>query len=96
MLCQKCSAISICQTACPELELHLQEIEGIQKEIPISNPRHGKIPWSSSVYLTKKEKIIITLLGMGLSRKDVCQSINITRENLRFRLSILKKKQVEI
>ena len=96
MLCQECPSRSICQSECPELALHLKEIEGSQREMPISNPRHGKVPWASSVYLTKKEKVIITLLGMGLPRKSVCESLNITRDNLRFRLSILKKKHVGI
>ena len=95
MLCQKCSAISICQTACPELELHLQEIEGIQKEIPISNPRHGKIPWSSSVYLTKKECQILRLKSKGLDNKTISEVAEITIESLYVYLTRMRKKHIE-
>jgi DNA-binding NarL/FixJ family response regulator len=93
--CLDCPSRSICQSPCPELELHLKEIECNAQELPIGLPRHGKVPWSSSIYLTKTEKEILTLLGKGLSRKEVCETINMTRETLRVHLVNLKKKHKE-
>lgn len=95
MLCQECPSRSVCQSACPELELHLKEIEGSQKEMPISNPRHGKVPWSSSVYLTKKERQILRLKSKGLDNKTVCEVAEITIESLYVYLTRLRKKHIE-
>ena len=92
MLCQGCPSRSVCQSSCPELVLHLKETEGSQKELPVSNPRYGKIPWSSSIPLTPREKEIVPLLGKGLTRRDVCQLLDITRGNLKKIIQRMKKK----
>jgi DNA-binding CsgD family transcriptional regulator len=92
MLCQECPSRSVCQSACPELELHLKEIEGSQRELPISNPRHGKVPWPSSIDLTPRENEILTLLALKLSNDEICKRLNITKGNLKFYRFQLKKK----
>jgi DNA-binding NarL/FixJ family response regulator len=97
MLCQECESRNICQSPCPELELHLKEIEVPQRELTIGQPHYSrKFEWTSNVHLTKTEKEIVTLLGRGLSRDDVCKVLNITRGNLRIVLSRLKKKSAEL
>lgn len=95
MLCQECPSRSICQSECPELTLHLKEIEVPQREKTIGLPRHGRIPWGSTVSLTKTEREIVTLLAKGLSRGEICKSLDITRNSFRRHLSTAKKKHEE-
>ena len=95
MLCQECQSRSICQSECPELTLHFKEIEGIQKELPIGNPRYGKFPWSSSIYLTKTERQILRLKSKGLDNQTICEVAEITINSLYAHLSNLKKKYIE-
>jgi len=96
-LCNTCPSRTACQTICPELELHLKEITKPQREKVIARPYYGRTPpWSSSIQMTRKEKEIVTLLGRGIPRADVCQILNIKRETLRNKLSVLKRKIVTV
>lgn len=95
MLCQECTKRHLCQSECPELSLHLKEIEKPQREITfgfLGNPR--KIPWASSnpVNLTKREQEILMLLGQGLSRRDVSEMLDITLNSVRVHLFNVKGK----
>ena len=45
-----------------------------------------------NIYLTPREKEILTLLGRGLTRADVCQVLDITRNTLRWHIFTLNKK----
>ncbi|MFA5706750.1 MAG: LuxR C-terminal-related transcriptional regulator [Candidatus Neomarinimicrobiota bacterium] len=91
--CKSCPAKPTCESICPELELHLKESEAPQRELTIGLPRHGRVEWSSpSVKLTKTEREILTLIGKGLSRDDVCQTLNISRQTLRVHVANMKKK----
>lgn len=84
MLCQECLQRDICQSACPELELHLNEIDKPQREKPIGLPFNTpKIRWGSGFDLTKRQREIVTLLGKGMTRKEICQMLEITSANLR-------------
>jgi DNA-binding NarL/FixJ family response regulator len=63
------------------------------REITIGIPTAGRWPQHKKrVKLTPKEKNIVTLLGKGLSRQDVCQLLKITRVTLRNHLCRIKKK----
>ena len=55
-----------------------------QKEIPLAKLRSKDLPVQiSNTHLTKREKQILTLLGQGLSRSEVCELLDITRLQLR-------------
>ncbi len=93
MLCQDCPKKVSCSNSCPELESHLKQIEVRQREKLIGLPRYGKLPeLISNIPLTKRERQILTLLGQGLSRKDICQLLEINRHLLRMHILNLKKK----
>ena len=78
---------------CPEAELYASQDYVSRKEIPIPNPRFSRFfEFSTDTPITKKEKQILTLFGTGLSRKDICKLLGITRQNLRVRLFLLKRK----
>lgn len=47
---------------------------------------------AEQTYLTPREKEIVTLLGRGLSRWDVCELLEITRETLRKHIQRIKEK----
>jgi len=92
--CRTCPARKECNSICPELELHLKQYEVPQRELTVGFPRNpARIEYASGVYLTKREKEIVTLLGKGLTRQDVCQLLEITPHALRERLSKINKKR---
>ena len=93
MLCQECPSRAVCQSPCPELNLYLKEVEKPQREKTIGQPHYSRrFEWPSGVDLTRTEKEIVTLLGRGLSRPQVCEALNITRETLRKHIQRMKKK----
>jgi len=97
MLCRECPSRSICQSACPELELYLQQVDPPQREKTIGAPVYGrKIQWPSGVVFTRKQREIVTLLVSGLSRHEVCETINITSVNLRKAISRIRAKHTEM
>lgn len=96
MLCEDCPKKSLCKSPCKELELHLKQIEIPQRELTIGNPVYGgTITPRTPIHFTPREKEIVTLLGKGLLREEVCQALNITPNNLRQRLFKLKEKYRE-
>lgn len=93
--CKTCLKKQSCKKICKELEEYLKkDIDVYQQEALRGDfPEDVSFPdWLSNIYLTKKEKQILTLLGRGLSRSDICQVLNITRLTLRVHLINLKKK----
>ena len=48
--------------------------------------------YASDIYLTPREKQIVTLLDYGLSRREVCKALKITRETLRINIHRMKLK----
>ena len=64
-----------------------------QKEKLIGKVQYGDfLKTISNVYLTKREKEIVTLFGKGLDRTDLCQVLNISRNALRINIYRLRKK----
>lgn len=94
--CQNCppEQKQACKAICPEVEEHLKkEVEVPQRELTIGLPVPK--PWPdliSNTYLTDREREIVTLLGKGISRHDICQLLNIKRVDLRMHLTRIKKK----
>ena len=93
MLCDTCSNRDLCTSLCPEAELYVKQDYHPQREKPIGLPKPSRWPTQvSNIYLTPSEVEILTLLGQGLSRADVCQVLKITRVTLRVHLSNIKSK----
>jgi DNA-binding CsgD family transcriptional regulator len=93
MLCQDCPDRNSCLKLCSRAEIYVsQDYVGL-RELPIGLPMYGEMPEPiSNIPLTKMEKKILTLLGQGLTRADVCEVMNITRGCLRWHLDRLRKK----
>jgi len=82
--CNTCPSRSFCQSICPELEMHLKELEVPQRELLIHTPRYGKFPTPRKrIKLTKKERQIVTFLAEGKNYAEISQAINITKDNVR-------------
>ena len=97
MLCETCDKRDqSCAELCPEAETYVSHDNVKQKEKVIGLPRFGKLPeLKSNTHLTPREKEIVTLLGRGLRRSDVCQLLNITPDTLRKHLSRTRKKYLK-
>jgi DNA-binding NarL/FixJ family response regulator len=93
MLCQDCPKKDLCVSLCPEAELIANQDEVKQHDSLLGLLPPKPFPkLKEKTYLTKREREIVTLLGMGLSREDVCKVLEITRVNLRNHLCRIKKK----
>ncbi len=93
MLCDTCPHKNHCSSLCPEAELYVKQDEAPQREKTIGLPKYGKLPsYPSNIYLTKREKQIVTLLGQGLTNADVCQLLKMKRGTLRMALKRMKAK----
>lgn len=93
MLCKKCPNKKTCLSLCQEAEEYANQDEVIRREALVGLPKLIEFPdLVSNTPLTKREREILTLLGRGLSRRDVCNVLNITRENLRDIIRRLRKK----
>jgi len=92
-LCQECPHSQFCSSLCPEAEASLKEIEIPQCEKTIGLPRYGKFPIiPSDIPMTKREKEIVTLMGKGLSRRQIAELLGIKRESLRASIYRMNKK----
>jgi DNA-binding NarL/FixJ family response regulator len=93
MLCQDCLKRNSCPKLCQDVEIHVnQDYVGL-RELPIGLPMYGEFPESiSNISMTKMEKKIVSLVGQGLSRKEVCELLKISRLALRAHLIRLRKK----
>lgn len=88
-----CPTRNSCQTLCGEAEAWANQDYVGQRELTIGLPRTGEMPeLPANVYLTETECAIVTLLGRGLNRRDVCQVMDMSRETLRKHLERLRKK----
>ena len=99
MLCSECNHRDLCTSLCPEAELEVSKVEVPEREINIGIwPKTAKpIPeLKENTHLTPREKEIVTLLGKGLNRADVCQLLGISRATLRKHIERVKKKYLGI
>lgn len=90
-LCTDCPKRPHCNTLCPEAELYAsQDWEDLQ-EITVGLPEYSKEDIAekelqrklNKFYQLPRKKQVLTLLERGLPRKEVCQILGITKENLR-------------
>ena len=96
MLCQDCSKKPTCTELCPEAEAYVSQDHVGRHELPVGLPRLGALlDLIPNTYLSKKEREILTLLGRGLNRADICQLLDMSRHTLRQHISILRKRAKE-
>lgn len=79
---------------CDEAEAFANQDYVQQREVTIGLVSYNDIELLQidNTFLTQTEKYIVTLLGKGLSRKDVCQVLEISRLALRAHIARIRKK----
>lgn len=95
MFCQDCQDRNSCLKLCPEVEVHVNQDNVYQRELTLPNISYNNLSYCeqiSNVRLSKREKQILTLLGMGLDRRDISKLLKISRDNLRDIIRRIKKK----
>ena len=92
MLCDDCPDRETCTKLCEAAETYVDQDQVPQRELTLPTVRYGAWPDISSVYLTPREREILTLLGRGLTRADVCQVLEITSNLLRWYVHKLRQK----
>jgi hypothetical protein len=91
--CKECAKRSLCAELCPEAEAYVNQDFVKQKELTIGLPTYKNLP-TDLHYKTKRKLLnnfdklsrkeqVVTLLNSGMSRKEIAQTLEITRENVR-------------
>jgi len=93
MRCDECSKREVCMVLCDEAEEYVNQDEVSQRELIIGLPYIRPLKIGPNIYLTPKQKEIVTLLGKGLNRTEVCQMLGITRLALRLHIHRMKEKR---
>ena len=97
MLCQECPKKSECVELCVEAELYVAQDHVGRDELPTEDV-DCIIDWPEpikNIHLTPREMEIVTLLGRGLSRGDICELLDITRNHLRTHINRMYKKSIK-
>jgi len=89
-----CPTRDNCTALCDEAEAWANQdyVGQREKTIGITQAKENSVEMWSNVFLTKTEREIVTLLGRGLNRRDVCQILNMTRDCLRNHIKRMRKK----
>jgi ATP/maltotriose-dependent transcriptional regulator MalT len=93
-MCGDCDKRSTCTKLCPEAERYASQDEVALMEEPkgFFDEQVTTIEYISNIDLTERERDVLTLLGRGLSRRDVCQLLDISRGSLRWHIHNLRLK----
>lgn len=101
-ICTNCPYRDRCKKPCIRIKDYIEQDyvgskEYIDSEGDISEVYTNTVEreWpdlKENTHLTKKEKEILSFLGRGLNRSDVCQLLNITKKTLRNHVYNLRKK----
>lgn len=102
--CGQCSKRECCTTLCAAAETYANQDYVPQREWPtdptILESTVVDYNWyanqCSNVNLTKKERQIVRLFGLGLNRRDICETLEITHNALDVAIHRLKKKLKEM
>lgn len=91
--CFRCPKRDKCTTLCSEAEAIVDQDHVQQREMLLGDTKYSiGIKLLSNIYLTQRERAVVTLLGQGLDRRDVCELLEITRHNLRNILLRIRQK----
>jgi len=97
--CTTCIKRTYCTSLCPEAEMYAGQDWVYLQELPIGDASYTNediVEKLQSTITSKfrqwpRKKQVLTLLEKEVSRKVICQVLNITRENLRYIINKLNK-----
>jgi len=94
--CSSCTDRWFCKELCDSAKLYSNQDYVYRTEIPTELlPPMQLLHVDCPTRLTPKERKILTLLGSGLSRKEICQAIDIKGNTLRWHIFNIKKKYIK-
>ncbi len=101
MFCDKCEKKESCTKLCSEAEQYAnQDYVGVKRSVmttpDIHFAEHGDLStWMDdniNIHMSKREKQVVTLISMRLTRKEICQVLDISNSALKMCISRLRKK----
>jgi len=97
LTCETCENRWCCFKLCDEVEAivnqdHVPQKSGSVEIIDSFFIEEIEVPFNSGIELTEREKEILTLLCRNLTRKDIAQYLNISRNAIRWHIFNLRKK----
>lgn len=99
--CRRCKDREICQVPCEALKRSLnKKFPPNKKELYIGIPTYIKNPWPESIPKKKysrqevvnRDRILLTLDGLGFPRDAIAQTLGITKKNIRHRICMARKR----
>ena len=91
--CSNCPSRWFCKELCDSAKLYVGQDYVYRTELPIELLPPMQLPHvGCPTHLTPKERKILTLLGSGLSRKEICQELDIKGNTLRWHIFNIKEK----
>lgn len=93
-LCQECPNQSLCSSLCQEAEIYAKQDDVSQHLKTIGLVMFGKSVWTDleeseknlaldNFFSSPRKVQVETLLKAGFTRKEICQTLEITRKRLR-------------
>lgn len=99
--CRRCRDREICKAPCDALKRSLnKKFPKNGKELNIGVPTYSKNPWPDPLPRKKyshkevidRDKIILTLDGLGFPRNSIAQAIGSSKKNMRYRIYAARKR----
>jgi DNA-binding CsgD family transcriptional regulator len=100
MLCQDCPTRNSCLKLCREAEDYVGQDYVPLRELRIGLPMYGgnmsDYEAGTGWYLSDREKRLVRLMGIGLSRKEITEMLGMSRESLRQAIFRIRHKVVDV
>ena len=92
-LCSRCKSRGFCSSLCPEAEIYVRQDQVTQKEVTIGIPKYGKVQEIFGTQnLSLRERQVLTFCVMGFNRKEIAETLNISRHSVRNHIYNMKPK----
>ena len=94
--CSNCPSRWFCKVLCDPAKWYVGQ-DHIGGDLPVEFLTPRPLPHiDNPTYLTKTESEIFTLLGRGLTRKEVCKNLKMQGFTLRKHISNVRKKYLNV
>lgn len=99
--CRRCRDRETCQAPCEALKRSLdKKFPKNGKELNIGVPTYSKYSWPdplpkkkySHIEVVNRDRILLTLDGLGFPRDAIAQVLGIARKNMRYRICRARKR----
>ena len=95
MFCQTCPQKPFCSQLCPEAEAYVRQDHQTAREFfSFPEARYSSLPDlpQNLPSLSKRERKIVTLLKKNCTRGEICELLDLSRQNLRNSILKIRRK----